>query len=45
SIQLIHRAGAEVSGVAVLMELGFLDGRRRLEAALAGAPLEALLTV
>jgi adenine phosphoribosyltransferase len=45
SIQLIHRAGAEVAGVAVLMELGFLNGRPRLEAALNGAPLEALLTV
>ena len=45
SIQLIHRAGAEVAGVAVLMELSFLDGRPRLEAALDGAPLEALITV
>ncbi len=45
SIQLIQRAGAQVAGVAVLMELGFLNGRPRLEAALAGAPLEALLTV
>ncbi|MFD9005156.1 adenine phosphoribosyltransferase [Streptomyces sp. NPDC059582] len=45
SIQLIRRAGAEVVGAAVLMELGFLAGRPRLEAALNGAPLEALLTV
>ncbi|MDO0928610.1 adenine phosphoribosyltransferase [Streptomyces sp. TG1A-8] len=45
AIQLTHRAGAEVSGVAVLMELGFLDGRARLEPVLAGAPLEALLRV
>ncbi|MEU2334206.1 adenine phosphoribosyltransferase [Streptomyces sp. NPDC006654] len=45
SIELIHRAGAEVAGVAVLMELGFLSGRARLEAALRGAPLEAILTV
>ncbi|MEV7390713.1 MULTISPECIES: adenine phosphoribosyltransferase [unclassified Streptomyces] len=45
SIQLIHRAGAEVAGVAVLMELGFLGGRARLEPALNGAPLEALLQV
>lgn len=43
SIQLIRRAGAEVAGVVVLMELGFLGGRGRLEPALAGAPLEALL--
>jgi adenine phosphoribosyltransferase len=45
SIQLIRRAGAEVAGLAVLMELGFLGGRVRLEPALAGAPLEALLKV
>ncbi|WSQ07797.1 adenine phosphoribosyltransferase [Streptomyces sp. NBC_01231] len=45
SIQLIRRAGAEVAGLAVLMELGFLGGRARLEPALAGAPLEALLKV
>ncbi|MER5912045.1 adenine phosphoribosyltransferase [Streptomyces sp. NPDC001982] len=45
AIQLIQRAGAEVSGLAVLMELGFLDGRARLEPALDGAPLEALLQV
>ncbi|MGW4562619.1 adenine phosphoribosyltransferase [Streptomyces sp. NPDC004561] len=45
AIQLIERAGAEVSGLAVLMELGFLGGRARLEPALSGAPLEALLQV
>ncbi|MFE2583579.1 adenine phosphoribosyltransferase [Streptomyces sp. NPDC059378] len=45
AIQLVHRAGAEVAGAAVLMELGFLAGRPRLEAALDGAPLEALITV
>ncbi|AGS68386.1 adenine phosphoribosyltransferase [Streptomyces collinus] len=45
AIRLIHRAGAEVAGVAVLMELAFLGGRGRLEPALAGAPLEALLTI
>ncbi|GJF22731.1 MULTISPECIES: adenine phosphoribosyltransferase [Streptomyces] len=45
SVQLIRRAGAQVAGLAVLMELGFLDGRARLEPALAGAPLEALLIV
>ncbi|GAA3241609.1 hypothetical protein GCM10020256_64740 [Streptomyces thermocoprophilus] len=45
SLQLIHRAGARVAGVAVLMELSFLDGRARLEAALRGAPLESLITV
>ncbi|CAM5617018.1 Adenine phosphoribosyltransferase OS=Streptomyces glaucescens OX=1907 GN=apt PE=3 SV=1 [Streptomyces glaucescens] len=45
SLQLIRSAGAEVAGVAVLMELAFLGGRGRLEPALAGAPLEALLVV
>ncbi|MER6626742.1 adenine phosphoribosyltransferase [Streptomyces sp. NPDC000987] len=45
SIQLIRRAGAEVAGLAVLMELGFLGGRTRLEPALGSAPLEALLVV
>ncbi|MFD7666327.1 adenine phosphoribosyltransferase [Streptomyces sp. NPDC059788] len=45
SLQLIRRAGAEVAGVAVLLELGFLAGRQRLEPGLKGAPLEALITV
>ncbi|WP_432075552.1 adenine phosphoribosyltransferase [Streptomyces wuyuanensis] len=45
SLALIRRAGAEVAGVAILMELGFLGGRARLEPALQGAPLEALLRV
>jgi adenine phosphoribosyltransferase len=45
SLQLIRRAGARVAGVAVLMELAFLDGRSRLAPALDGAPLEALLVV
>lgn len=45
SLSLIRRAGAQVAGVAVLMELGFLDGRARLEPALDGAPLEALIKV
>ncbi|MFE4646323.1 adenine phosphoribosyltransferase, partial [Streptomyces sp. NPDC056730] len=44
SLELVRRAGAEVVGVAVLMELGFLGGRARLEPALGGAPLEALIT-
>ncbi|RDG38558.1 adenine phosphoribosyltransferase [Streptomyces corynorhini] len=45
SLELVRRAGAEVVGVAVLMELGFLGGRARLETALDGAPLEALITL
>jgi adenine phosphoribosyltransferase len=45
SLELIRRAGAEVAGVAVLMELSFLSGRDRLVPALGGAPLEALITL
>ncbi|WP_306320619.1 MULTISPECIES: adenine phosphoribosyltransferase [unclassified Streptomyces] len=45
AVRLIRRAGAEVAGCAVLMELGFLSGRERLEPALQGAPLDALLVV
>lgn len=30
TVDLVHRAGAEVVGVSVLMELTFLDGRKRL---------------
>ncbi|MDQ1039955.1 adenine phosphoribosyltransferase [Streptomyces sp. V3I8] len=45
SLRLIRRTGAGIAGVAVLMELGFLGGRARLEPALDGAPLEALLKV
>ncbi|WP_405734070.1 adenine phosphoribosyltransferase [Streptomyces sp. NBC_01537] len=43
SLQLIRRAGAEVAGVAVLLELAFLGGRDRLATTLSGAPLEAIL--
>lgn len=45
SLELIRRAGAQVAGVAVLMELGFLGGRARLEGGLGGVPLEALITI
>ncbi|MFE7134671.1 adenine phosphoribosyltransferase [Streptomyces sp. NPDC057638] len=45
AMELIRRGGAEVAGVAVLMELGFLGGRGRLETVLDGAPLKALLTL
>ncbi|MEU2111325.1 adenine phosphoribosyltransferase [Streptomyces sp. NPDC019507] len=45
SLELIRRAGAEVAGVAILMELGFLGGRARLEPALQGAPLEAIIQI
>ncbi|WP_282796053.1 adenine phosphoribosyltransferase [Streptomyces sp. CC224B] len=45
SLRLIRRAGAEVAGVAVLMELAHLQGRQRVAHALEEAPLEALITV
>ncbi|MET9609146.1 adenine phosphoribosyltransferase [Streptomyces sp. NPDC006512] len=45
SLELIRRAGAEVAGVAVLMELSFLPGRARITPSLAGAPLDALIVV
>jgi adenine phosphoribosyltransferase len=38
---LVHRAGATVAGIAVLLELSFLNGRARL----ADLPVTALLTV
>lgn len=45
SLDLVQRTGAQLAGVVVLMELGFLDGRERLTAHLGGAPLETLVTV
>ena len=39
--ELVRRSGAEVAGLAVLLELSFLDGRARLP----GLPVSALLTV
>ncbi len=45
SLRLIRRSGAQVAGVAVLMELSFLPGRIRLEPALEGAPLDVLITI
>ncbi|MEU5030393.1 adenine phosphoribosyltransferase [Streptomyces milbemycinicus] len=44
-ICLIRSTGATVAGLAVLLELGFLDGRARLEQALAGAAVHTLITV
>jgi len=43
SVELVRRCGADVVGVAVLLELSFLGGRERLAPALDGAPLEALV--
>jgi adenine phosphoribosyltransferase len=39
AVELISRAGANVAGIAVLLELGFLDGRSRL----AGVEVTSLL--
>jgi len=38
---LVHRAGAQVAGIAVLLELSFLNGRAKL----ADLPVSALLTI
>jgi adenine phosphoribosyltransferase len=45
ALELIHRAGAEVAGVEVLMELAFLSGRARLAPLLGDAPLQTVITV
>ncbi|MFJ8441178.1 adenine phosphoribosyltransferase [Kitasatospora griseola] len=45
SLDLVQEAGAELVGVVVLMELGFLAGRERLVPHLHGAPLETLVLV
>jgi adenine phosphoribosyltransferase len=44
TVQLIRRCGAEVVGVVVLLELGFLSGREALAAVDAPEP-QALLVV
>jgi adenine phosphoribosyltransferase len=44
AIGLVRRAGAEVVGLSVLMELSFLPGRERLARG-DGPPLHALVTV
>ena len=41
SADLVQRAGAQVTGLAVLLELSFLNGRARL----ADLPVSALLTI
>src|SRR6266699_3084130 len=38
---LVHRSGAQVAGIAVLLELSFLNGRAKL----ADLPVTALLTI
>ena len=39
--ELVRRCGAEVAGISVLLELGFLTGRSRLE----GLDVRSLLVV
>jgi adenine phosphoribosyltransferase len=41
AVELVRRAGGEVVGIHVLIELGFLDGRRRL----GNVPVRSLLSV
>ena len=41
TVELVRKAGAEVAGLAVIMELSFLGGQARLP----GVPLRALLVV
>ena len=41
AIRMVEGAGAEVAGLSVLAELGFLDGRERLR----GYRLEAVMTL
>jgi adenine phosphoribosyltransferase len=41
TVDLVHRAGAQVAGIAVLLELSFLHGRAKL----ADLPVSALLTI
>ncbi|MHB9754958.1 adenine phosphoribosyltransferase [Streptomyces sp. BYX5S] len=45
AMQLVNRSGAQVAGAAMLMELGFLGGRARLETAFPELSLEALILV
>lgn len=40
---LVQRLGGELAGALFLLELGSLDGRERLTAALGGAPVSAVL--
>lgn len=43
TVDLVRRAGGEVVGFAVLLELAFLAGRDRLEGVLSSAPVFALI--
>jgi adenine phosphoribosyltransferase len=41
TVELVRKAGAEVAGIAVILELSFLDGQTRLP----GVPIRSLLVV
>jgi adenine phosphoribosyltransferase len=41
TVNLVRRSGAEVAGIAMLIELSFLNGRAKLD----GLPVTALLTI
>lgn len=45
TIALVRRTGAEVAGVSVLLELGFLEGRAKLAPLLPDASVRSFLTI
>jgi len=45
AIELTRRCGAEVAGVLVLMELGFLEGRKFILDKYPDLPMTSLVTV
>ncbi|MEU8136644.1 adenine phosphoribosyltransferase [Streptodolium elevatio] len=45
TIALVRRAGAEVAGVSVLLELGFLAGRAKLDGLLPDTSVRSFLTI
>lgn len=45
TIELVRRAGADIVGVSVLMELGFLGGRAKLVSQLADTAVRSFVTI
>ncbi|UGQ10662.1 adenine phosphoribosyltransferase [Yinghuangia sp. ASG 101] len=45
TIELVRRAGADIVGVSVLMELGFLGGRAKLASLLADTAVRSFVTI
>ena len=41
TVELVRKAGAEVAGIAVILELSFLEGQAQLP----GVPIRSLLVV